>query len=186
MKIVAISALLASASAFAPAAQQRASTALNYDINAQFGVTPETGNKCPPLGAMLLQDTDEKALKWFQNAEIKNGRVVSNVQCTTLFSPCACWCGTVDLGLAVAIVNERIVPTELECLYKSGAFPDHFLVLNLLTGHACHNRIRKLTCSCQSMLSLPLMNHDLRSTWLLQWVQKMGMHFPLYLGPSGK
>ena len=75
MKIVALSCLLASASAFAPAAQQRSSTALNYDINTAFGVTPETGNKCPPLGAMLLQDTDEKALKWFQNAEIKNGRV---------------------------------------------------------------------------------------------------------------
>ena len=75
MKIFVLSTLLASASAFAPAAQQRSSTALNYDINAQFGVTPETGNKCPPLGAMLLQDTDERALKWFQNAEIKNGRV---------------------------------------------------------------------------------------------------------------
>jgi hypothetical protein len=75
MKIFALSALLVSASAFAPAVQQRSSTALNYDINAQFGVTPETGNKCPPLGAMLLQDTDERALKWFQNAEIKNGRV---------------------------------------------------------------------------------------------------------------
>ncbi|GKY97433.1 hypothetical protein MPSEU_000701800 [Mayamaea pseudoterrestris] len=100
MKIAILSCLLASALAFAPAAQQRTSTALNYDINSAFGVTVETGNKCPPLGAMLLEDTDERALKWFQNAEIKNGRV--------------------------------------------------------------------------AMLAT-----------IGYWVQKMGMHFPLYLGPSG-
>jgi hypothetical protein len=77
MKTVSLVTFLAtSASAFAPAARPSASsTALFYDINAQFGVTVETGNKCPPLGALLLQDTDERALKWFQNAEIKNGRV---------------------------------------------------------------------------------------------------------------
>jgi hypothetical protein len=73
-----LSLLASSVVAFAPSATTRASvtSALHaLDIDSVFGVTIETGNKCPPLGAKLLEDTDERALKWFQNAEIKNGRV---------------------------------------------------------------------------------------------------------------
>jgi hypothetical protein len=44
-------------------------------IDEAFGVTIETGNKCPPLGAMILQDAQPSALKWFQNAEIKHCRI---------------------------------------------------------------------------------------------------------------
>eukprot|EP00547_Thalassionema_nitzschioides_P004095 CAMPEP_0194210676 /NCGR_PEP_ID=MMETSP0156-20130528/8950_1 /TAXON_ID=33649 /ORGANISM="Thalassionema nitzschioides, Strain L26-B" /LENGTH=198 /DNA_ID=CAMNT_0038938051 /DNA_START=129 /DNA_END=725 /DNA_ORIENTATION=+ len=44
-------------------------------IDEAFGVSVETGGKCPPLGAKILEDTNPRALKWFQNAEIKHGRV---------------------------------------------------------------------------------------------------------------
>jgi hypothetical protein len=44
-------------------------------IDEAFGVTVETGRKCPPLGAWILEDAQPSALKWFQNAEIKHGRI---------------------------------------------------------------------------------------------------------------
>ena len=78
MKVIAALALLAgSASAFAPASVvSRSSVATNMaSIDEAFGVSIETGNKCPPLGARILEDTQPDALKWFQNAEIKHGRI---------------------------------------------------------------------------------------------------------------
>lgn len=78
MKVIAALALLAtSASAFAPATtSSKAQVALPMaSIDEAFGVSVETGNKCPPLGARILQDTSPEALKWFQNAEIKHGRI---------------------------------------------------------------------------------------------------------------
>lgn len=80
MKVIAALAILAtSASAFAPAASSSSSkvqVALPMaSIDEAFGVSIETGNKCPPLGARILQDTSPEALKWFQNAEIKHGRI---------------------------------------------------------------------------------------------------------------
>lgn len=70
--------LLAGASAFAPAnvpARQTVAPVNMASIDEAFGVSIETGNKCPPLGARILQDTSPDALKWFQNAEIKHGRI---------------------------------------------------------------------------------------------------------------
>jgi len=78
MKIIAALALLAgSASAFAPVATPSTSTVARQmaAIDEAFGVSIETGNKCPPLGARILEDTSPDALKWFQNAEIKHGRI---------------------------------------------------------------------------------------------------------------
>lgn len=78
MKVIAALALLfGSASAFssAPAARSSASALSMSSIDEAFGVSVETGNKCPPLGARILQDTSPDALKWFQNAEIKHGRI---------------------------------------------------------------------------------------------------------------
>lgn len=104
MKIAAYTLLLASASAFTSTSPSRASTSLSaVDMDTAFGVTIETGNKCPPLGKKMLEDTDEKALKWFQNAEIKNGRVAmiatlgyvsleeleGNVCCRQILTPCS-------------------------------------------------------------------------------------------------
>jgi hypothetical protein len=45
------------------------------DMDNAFGVSVETGGKCTPLGKALLQDSKPEALKWFQNAEIKHGRI---------------------------------------------------------------------------------------------------------------
>jgi len=45
------------------------------DLDSAFGVTIETGNKAPPLAKLLLQDAKPEAIAWFQNAEIKNGRM---------------------------------------------------------------------------------------------------------------
>jgi len=72
----ALSLLFASASAFAPAnvPAARQVTSLGAAVDEAFGVSIETGNKCPPIGAALLQDSPE-AIKWFQNAELKHGRV---------------------------------------------------------------------------------------------------------------
>jgi hypothetical protein len=67
--------LLASASAFAPASVNQKSTALNAVIDEAFGISIETGNKVPPLGREILKDTGPDGVKWFQNAEIKHGRV---------------------------------------------------------------------------------------------------------------
>jgi len=77
MKVAAALALIAgSVSAFAPAATGRASVAVNMAaVDEAFGVSIETGNKCPPLGAKILEDTSPAALKWFQNSEIKHGRI---------------------------------------------------------------------------------------------------------------
>lgn len=72
-----LAAILGSAAAFAPAAQSgKASTALAASsIDDAFGVSIETGNKCPPLGSWILEDTSPDAIKWFQNAELKHGRI---------------------------------------------------------------------------------------------------------------
>lgn len=77
MKVAAaLTLVLGSASAFAPgAARGRASVVTAASIDDAFGVSIETGNKCPPLGARILEDTQPAALKWFQNAEIKHGRI---------------------------------------------------------------------------------------------------------------
>ena len=80
MKVVAaLSLLLAgSATAFAPSGvASRPALAVRQmsSIDEAFGVSIETGNKCPPLGAKILEDTQPDALKWFQNAEIKHGRI---------------------------------------------------------------------------------------------------------------
>jgi len=77
MKVAAaFSLFFASAAAFAPAATRKSSAALQaVNIDEAFGVSVETGGKCPPLGAKILEDTTPAALKWFQNAEIKHGRV---------------------------------------------------------------------------------------------------------------
>ena len=77
MKIAALATLLlASASAFAPTTQSpRTSVAQNALIDEAFGISIETGNKCPPLGRWILEDANENGIKWWQNAEIKNGRV---------------------------------------------------------------------------------------------------------------
>eukprot|EP00591_Stephanopyxis_turris_P005734 CAMPEP_0195511324 /NCGR_PEP_ID=MMETSP0794_2-20130614/3685_1 /TAXON_ID=515487 /ORGANISM="Stephanopyxis turris, Strain CCMP 815" /LENGTH=198 /DNA_ID=CAMNT_0040638899 /DNA_START=122 /DNA_END=718 /DNA_ORIENTATION=+ len=44
-------------------------------IDEAFGISIETGNKCPPLGRRILEDAKPEAISWFQNAEIKHGRV---------------------------------------------------------------------------------------------------------------
>ena len=48
---------------------------LGSPIDEAFGVTIETGNKCPPLGRAILADASPSAVTWFQNAEIKHGRI---------------------------------------------------------------------------------------------------------------
>ena len=78
MKVIASLALLAaSASAFAPIATPSVNNVATQmaAIDEAFGVSIETGNKCPPIGAKILEDTGPDALKWFQNAEIKHGRI---------------------------------------------------------------------------------------------------------------
>jgi hypothetical protein len=78
MKLIAALTLLAtSASAFVPVTNTASSVVTQQmaAIDEAFGVSVETGNKCPPLGARILEDTNPDALKWFQNAEIKHGRI---------------------------------------------------------------------------------------------------------------
>jgi light-harvesting complex I chlorophyll a/b binding protein 1 len=75
MKSVVALTLLASASAFAPVQVQKPATALSAAVDEAFGVSIETGNKCPPLGAKILEDASPDAIKWFQNAELKHGRI---------------------------------------------------------------------------------------------------------------
>jgi len=48
---------------------------MGNDLDSAFGVTIETGNKCPPLGKKLLQEARPEAVAWFQNSEIKHGRI---------------------------------------------------------------------------------------------------------------
>lgn len=79
MKVVAalLFSLLGASSAFAPATTPRSTMApLEMSaLDSVFGVSVETGGKCPPLGAALLEDAKPSAVKWFQNAEIKHGRI---------------------------------------------------------------------------------------------------------------
>jgi hypothetical protein len=80
MKVATALALLcgsASAFTFAPSVgvSNRNVATQMAAIDEAFGVTVETGRKCPPLGAWILEDTQPSALKWFQNAEIKHGRI---------------------------------------------------------------------------------------------------------------
>jgi len=71
----ALSLFLASASAFAPTSSNTRSTAMNALVDEAFGISIETGNKCPPLGRKLLEDAGPDGVKWFQNAELKHGRI---------------------------------------------------------------------------------------------------------------
>ncbi|OEU14592.1 fucoxanthin chlorophyll a/c protein [Fragilariopsis cylindrus CCMP1102] len=77
--IAALSLCLASASAFAPTTTRnsavRSVAPLNAAVDDAFGISIETGNKCPPLGKLILQDAGPEGVKWFQNAELKHGRV---------------------------------------------------------------------------------------------------------------
>ena len=77
MKLAIATTLFTTAAAFAPSAPTPAiiSTSLSAAIDDAFGTTVETGFKCPPLGRKILEDSPESAVKWFQNAEIKHGRV---------------------------------------------------------------------------------------------------------------
>jgi len=68
--------LLASASAFAPTSSApKATTAIKAAVDEAFGISIETGNKVPPLGREILKDAGPDGVKWFQNAEIKHGRI---------------------------------------------------------------------------------------------------------------
>jgi len=80
MKIfAALSLCLASASAFAPPSTPTLTTTTQSSLNAlvddAFGISIETGNKCPPLGRKILEDAGPDGVKWFQNAELKHGRI---------------------------------------------------------------------------------------------------------------
>lgn len=78
MKTCLTFALLGAAGAFAPSQQasRTASVAVQSSlIDDAFGISVETGNKCPPLGRWILEDANENGVKWFQNAELKHGRV---------------------------------------------------------------------------------------------------------------
>jgi len=75
--IAALSLCLASASAFVPTCRTLSSavTPLNALVDEAFGVGVETGRQVPPLGRKLLEDAGPEGIKWFQNAEIKHGRI---------------------------------------------------------------------------------------------------------------
>mmetsp|Transcript_17189 Transcript_17189/g.25562 ORF Transcript_17189/g.25562 Transcript_17189/m.25562 type:complete len:229 (+) Transcript_17189:97-783(+) len=77
MKCALFATLIGAASAFAPAntAKPAMGVAKMAAIDEAFGVSIETGNKCPPLGRWILEDAQPEATKWFQNAEIKHGRI---------------------------------------------------------------------------------------------------------------
>jgi len=64
--VVALSLLAATASAFQtaqPKVYTSPSALKASDLDGTFGTTVETGNKCPPLGAMLLQDVGPQGMK---------------------------------------------------------------------------------------------------------------------------
>lgn len=78
--IAALSLLAGSAAAFSPVgmhAPAKTSTVATQmaDIDEAFGISVETGGKVPPLGRKILEDVQPSAIKWFQNAEIKHGRI---------------------------------------------------------------------------------------------------------------
>jgi len=80
MKVTVVFSLLSGAAAFAPSGIQTAthvSTTCNNmaAIDDAFGISVETGNKCPPLGRRILEDVQPGAIRWFQNAELKHGRI---------------------------------------------------------------------------------------------------------------
>jgi len=75
MKATILVTLLASAGAFVPVFQSQRNALSMSTLDDAFGVSVETGGKCPPLGAKILEGAQPSALKWFQNAEIKHGRV---------------------------------------------------------------------------------------------------------------
>jgi hypothetical protein len=70
-----LSTLLAAASAFTAPMAAKPSTALSSSLDGAIGLTVETGRKCPPLGAKILEGTGPEALAWFENAELKHGRI---------------------------------------------------------------------------------------------------------------
>jgi len=73
-----LSCVVGAAYAFVPtnrAPARVASVEVRSSLDSEFGVTVETGSKCTPLGAAILEDARPDALKWFQNAEIKHGRI---------------------------------------------------------------------------------------------------------------
>jgi len=76
---LALSMLLASsASAFNTLTQTQTSSSLRAEASkydSMIGVSYETNNKCPPLGAQLLDQFGPDATTWFQVAEIKHCRV---------------------------------------------------------------------------------------------------------------
>jgi len=80
MKVIAaLSLLVGTAAAFSPASVQLPAKSIVVNrmaaIDEAFGISFETGSKCPPLGRGILADAKPEAIKWFQNAEIKHGRI---------------------------------------------------------------------------------------------------------------
>eukprot|EP00518_Triparma_eleuthera_P005373 CAMPEP_0182459672 /NCGR_PEP_ID=MMETSP1319-20130603/4744_1 /TAXON_ID=172717 /ORGANISM="Bolidomonas pacifica, Strain RCC208" /LENGTH=229 /DNA_ID=CAMNT_0024658637 /DNA_START=48 /DNA_END=737 /DNA_ORIENTATION=+ len=78
MKLLSLLALLPLASAFSPSPllSSPPSSALSASsLDGAIGLTVETGRKCPPLGAKILEGTGPEALAWFENAELKHGRI---------------------------------------------------------------------------------------------------------------
>jgi len=78
MKTFAALTLLATSATAFQTVQQPSVSSISLQaskLDGTWGTTPETGGKCPPFGAMILENTGPEGLKWFQVAEIKNGRV---------------------------------------------------------------------------------------------------------------
>ena len=76
--IAALSLFAASASAFTTVQQPSASSSVALQasrLDGAWGTTQETFGKCPPLGAMILENVGPKGDMWFQTSEIKHGRV---------------------------------------------------------------------------------------------------------------
>jgi len=82
--IAALTLLFGSAAAFSPGpitsnaptvSSSTSESRLMSTMDDVFGVSVETGMKCTPIGARLLEDAQPSGVKWFQNAEIKHGRI---------------------------------------------------------------------------------------------------------------
>ena len=72
MKLLSLLLLAPLASAFMAPAAPSLSTPLHAStLDNAIGLTVETGRKCPPLGAKILEGTGPEALAWFENAELK-------------------------------------------------------------------------------------------------------------------